>query len=136
MKRFNQQLAKGFTLIELMIVIAIIGILAAIAIPNYQSYVMKSRRAAAQTEMMTIANKEQEYLLNMRAYANKATIVSAGYTYPSNLTNYYSYDVTVDNTSTPTYTITFTAIGGQASDGNLVVSSDGTKTRDGSASKW
>ena len=136
MQQSNRQLAKGFTLIELMIVIAIIGILAAIAIPNYQSYVMKSRRATAQTEMMTIANKEQEYLLNMRVYADKVTIVSAGYTYPSNLTNYYSYDVTVDNTSTPTYTITFTAINGQASDGNLVVMSDGTKTRGGSASQW
>lgn len=136
MQQSNRQQDKGFTLIELMIVIAIIGILAAIAIPNYRSYVMKSRRAAAQTEMMTIANKEQEYFLNTKTYANKATIVTAGYSYPSNLTNYYSYDVTVDNTSTPTYTITFTAINGQASDGNLVVMSDGTKTRGGSVSSW
>jgi type IV pilus assembly protein PilE len=51
------QKSKGFTLIELMIVVAIIGILAAIAWPSYQNYIKRSYRAEAKTELMDIAQR-------------------------------------------------------------------------------
>jgi len=62
---------QGFTLIELMVTVAIVAILAAIAVPNYQQYVIRAKRAAAQSEMMVIANFEQQYLLANRTYADK-----------------------------------------------------------------
>ncbi len=122
---------KGFTLIELMIAVAIIGILAAIAIPNYSEYVIRANRSAAQSEMMDIANREQQFLLADRAYADKATLVASGYSVPADVAAKYTYTVTPDNTATPpTYIITFTPIVGssQASDGALTLNSAGAKT--------
>lgn len=52
---------KGFTLIELMIVVAIIGILAAIAYPSYQEYVRKTKRTEAQAELLDLAQKLQKF---------------------------------------------------------------------------
>ena len=59
----------GFTLIELMITVVVVAILAAIAYPSYLSYLVRSNRAAAQSALMDIAQREQQYLLDARAYA-------------------------------------------------------------------
>lgn len=96
MKRIN-----GFTLIELMIVVVVIGILASISIPMYQQYIVRGNRSAAQSQMLDIANREQQFLLADRAYANKAALVSSGYALPTEVSARYSYDVTVVNTATP-----------------------------------
>ncbi|TFW09381.1 type IV pilin protein [Oxalobacteraceae bacterium OM1] len=124
---------SGFTLIELVIAVVIVGILAAVALPSYRSYVIRGNRAAAQAQMMDIANREQQYFLANRAYADKTTVESNGYALPSGLSNAYSYDVTLGSGTVPTFTITFTAIGAQSSDGNLTLDNNGTKTP---ASKW
>jgi type IV pilus assembly protein PilE len=124
---------KGFTLIELMIVVAIVGILAAIAYPSYQQYVIKSNRAAAQSTMMDLAVRQQQYLLANRTYVAKTALQSGGYSLPSDLVSRYDWDVAVGAVGVPSFTITFTAKGSQASDGNLTLNHIGTKTP---ADKW
>lgn len=119
--------SHGFTLIELMIVVVVIGILAAIAIPNYQQYIIRSHRTAAQAEMMDIANRQKQFLVSNRAYVNKATLEASGYALPADLSSRYSYDIALGAGTLPTFTITFTAIGAQASDGNLTLTSEGVK---------
>ena len=124
---------RGFTLIEVMIVVAVVAILAAIALPSYQQQVIKSNRAAAKGQLLDIANREQQYMLANRAYATKAQLEAGGYGLPTEITARYSYDVTVGTGTVPSYLITFTAIGAQASDGALTLTSEGMKSP---ASKW
>jgi type IV pilus assembly protein PilE len=126
---------NGFTLIELMIVVMIIGILAAIAYPSYTQYLIRGHRAAAQAEMMDIANRQQQFLLANRSYASSVGALS--YTMPAAVAAKYALnpaDMDVDNTATPpVYTITFVPSGSQAGDGNLTLSSAGVKMP---AAKW
>ena len=59
-----QQKSKGFTLIEVMIVVAIVGILAAIALPSYRSYIVRAARVEAQTELLELASLQEKIFLN------------------------------------------------------------------------
>jgi type IV pilus assembly protein PilE len=118
--------SSGFTLIELMIALVIIAILAAIAIPSYRQYVIRSNRRAAQASLMDIANREHQYFVANRAYADDAEL---GYVLPTDVSEHYTFDIVPDNASSPpTFTITFTPQGGQAGDGDLTLNSEGEKT--------
>lgn len=124
---------NGFTLIELMVTVAIVGMLASIAYPSYASYIIKGNRSAAQAQMLDIANRQQQFLLANRAFASTTTLNSSGYTLPSTLTGKYTHAVDVGTGTVPSFTITFTATGNQTSDGNITLNSDGVKTP---AAKW
>jgi len=123
----------GFTLIELMITVAIVAILAAVGYPSYTNHVKKGNRRAAQAQMLDIANRQQQFLLANRAYASKAQLTSSGYNLPGEVSDRYGYDITVGTGTVPAFTITFTATGTQESDGNLTFNSEGVKAP---ADKW
>ncbi|MCY1440772.1 hypothetical protein D9M71_570570 [compost metagenome] len=124
---------RGFTLIELMIAVAIVAILAMVAYPSYQQYVIRGNRAAAQAEMMDIANRQQQYLLANRTYASKSELESGGYALSSDVSRNYGYDIALGSGAVPSFTITFTPTGSQASDGALTLDSQGVKAP---AGKW
>ncbi len=124
---------KGFTLIEVMIVVVIVAILATIAYPSYQQYVIRSNRAAAQAVMMDLANRQQQFLMANRAYASKTQLENSGFSLPSELTGRYTWDVTVGTGSVPSFTVTFSPTGPQSSDVTLSLNHQGVKTP---ADKW
>ena len=65
---------KGFTLIEVMIVVAIIGIIAAIAMPSYTSYVQRAKRTDAKVELLRIAQLQESFFVQNLTYANSLNI--------------------------------------------------------------
>jgi len=128
---------RGFTLIELMIAVAVIGILSAIAYPSYTQYIVRVNRSAAQSFMFAVANKQEQYLLDARSYAS--SISALNLTPPTELSGKYVVTTTPVNTDTPpTYTVTATPQGNQASKdtkcGTLTLSSAGVKSQSGTAS--
>ena len=131
----NAKPSRGFTLIEVMITVAIIGILAAIAYPSYTQYVIRANRSAAQAQMLDIANRQQQFLLANRAYATKTALDDSGYALPTELNTKYTYAIAVGAGTVPSYVVTFTptSTGPQATDGALTLNNDGVKTP---AAKW
>lgn len=131
--------AKGFTLIELMIVVAIIGILASIAFPAYQDSVRSARRSDAQGALMSFANAMERHFTTNGDYLGAAdggddtgapTVFST--TSPVDGGTAY-YNLTISDADTGTYTLTATATGAQTGDGNLTLTNTGVRTWDGNA---
>ena len=138
--------SRGFTLVELMMVVTVIAILAAIAIPSYSSYTSKARRADAAQLLLDIQNKEEQYVLDARVYTTALTSAGGGIPMASangwtcagtTCTNtFYSVAVTLVTGPPPSYNVVATALSSQASDGDLTLSSAGAKTRSAGDGKW
>ncbi|MBI4937843.1 MAG: type IV pilin protein [Nitrosomonadales bacterium] len=120
---------RGFTLIELMIVVAIVGILALIAVPSYRQYVVKANRAAAESFIMSVTNKQEQYMLDARQYA--ATLALLGMAAPEDVSKNYNITITNIGATPPTYTITAVPAGSQAASdtrcGSVSINQAGTK---------
>lgn len=124
---------RGFTMVELMIVLAVVGILASVAYPSYVNHVIRSNRTAAQAHLMDLAQHEQQYLADNRTYA--ASVSALNLTTPTSVSSKYTISIDVQAGPPPTFTITATPVtgGSQAQDGALTIDNAGTK---GPASKW
>lgn len=124
---------KGFTLVEVMITVAIVAIIATIAYPSYLDQMRKSRRADAQGALASAANAMERFFTVNNTYATAA--LGAGGVYPSQTpldgaTKYYNLSFSAQTASA--YTLRATPIAGtsQASDGIMEITSTGTKSWD------
>jgi type IV pilus assembly protein PilE len=135
--------SRGFTLIELIIAVAIVAILASVALPSFQSQLRKSRRSDAEAFAVDVISKQQQFLVDRRAYASSLTDTPAngglGLTLPASVTPYYTVTPTADNTTAPpTFALALAPIGAQAADtcGTLSIDNNGNRTASGSGTCW
>jgi len=118
-----------------MIAVVIVGILATIAFPSYQDHMRKGRRSAAQTFMIDVATRQQQYLIDARGYAGgPGALGTLNLGVPSDVSRFYT--LTIDPaapTVPPSYAIAATPIAGSAQvpDGVLTLDYLGAKTRNG-----
>lgn len=126
---------NGFSLIEVMVVVVIVGILASIAVPAYTSYVADANRAATKQFMLEIGSRQEEKLLNEGSYTGAldkpGDYDELDVSVPDAVADNYDVDFNPDGASAPftDYTITAspTADSTNAGEADLVVNSDGTK---------
>ena len=133
---------RGFTLVELMVVLVIVALLMMIAIPSYSYFMKKSRRGDAEATLMDIAQREQQYLNDARAYA--PTTAALNTNVPGDVSTYYTITICgatppaacgVPGGAPPFFVVVATPIAGTAQAGDFTLSLDATGVRT-PASAW
>ena len=119
---------RGFTLIELVVVMAIAAILATIAIPNYSEYVMRSHRSAVQSFISDVASRQSQFFLDRRNYA--ATVAALNMAAPAEVAARYAVAIAVVAGPPAAFQVSATPIGAQATDrcGLLTIDQAGNRT--------
>lgn len=123
---------QGFTLIELMIVVAVIGIIAAIALPNYNAQMQKTRRADAKTCLVDAAQRQEDFFYRANTYSTTLTDLSfaGGVVNCGDDANYTLTAAAGGSGIGSSYILTATRANAQASDtqcGDFTLSSTGVK---------
>ena len=132
----------GFSLIELMIVVAIIALLASIAYPSYMRYLVNTKRTAATSALLRIADRQQQFFMDNKSYANDLTNLGFDanpYVIADDGTSSGSgdsvYSISLSNVTATTYTLTAAPLHGQlARDtacGSLTLNQAGAKGSSG-----
>lgn len=114
-------LNHGFTLIELMIVVAVVAILASIAYPSYSSYVRKSRRAEAVSALAQLQQAQERWRANNATYAANSLLTTAapgGLGFSSATTSSGYYQLAISGNSATGYVATATAVSGTSQAGD------------------
>ena len=135
---------RGFTLIEMMIVVAVLGIIVALGYPSYQEQVRKARRAEGMGELLEMADRLERRYSDQGTYAGINADALYGISTADNTrpTTNGHYKLSIDSADTVQFTISAAPQGPQTKDkcGTFTMSSQGVKTVSGSISvddcKW
>lgn len=122
--------AAGFTMIELLITVAVIAILAAVAVPNYIDYVIRSKLVEAKSNLSDMRTRLEQHFLDNRAYPNACIAYAAGPAGAGNVylpasSKYFTYTCAL---AAATYTVTATGIS-TAGTGGFVFTIDESNNR-------
>lgn len=128
--------AKGFTLIELMMAVVVIGILVAVAMPSYQDYVRRGHRTAAQAFLMDVAQRQQQYFMDNRGFTDATATL--GMTTPTDVASRYTITIALDAGPPASFSASAAPVGAQTQDtcGTLTLTSAGAKTSSSGSNCW
>jgi type IV pilus assembly protein PilE len=124
---------KGITLLELLVVVLVVGILAAIAIPGYRGYMQRARRADAKTALEQVRAAQEMWRAEKGSYSTNVAALQTTMGAPQTaISNYYTWQFS-GTLNANTWTAQAVAIGSQATDGDLFINFLGQKTP---ADRW